>query len=299
MKTMIFSYFLIFLLCVENCYTNDLNHTKTNEICESEKLLVRFSRQNVVSQVESNSKVEAPKSESAQEASKSQKPSEKKMEPRTNSHKNSHSAPSRRAKIAATLKQKLKPLVRIRPISKLYSKVKQLAKKFSLKARSFSKDKFSGWRKKVSNSKQLSKKLSTKLKNSFKQFQKRFPGLKSKYFSKAKHSNQKSKLKLAMKGKNFFKKTNKRLSGLRSKYFSNKKQLAKRNSISKLKKNLIFKAKHSSKNTKKTNKRPNIKQCGIKRTKRGLKLKEPNVCGGSPLGGSGDGFETVNRKKGI
>jgi hypothetical protein len=102
-----------------------------------------------------------------------------------------------------------------------------------------------------------------------------------------------------MKGKNFFKKTNKRLSGLRSKYFSNKKQLAKRNSISKLKKNLIFKAKHSSKNTKKTNKRPNIKQCGIKRTKRGLKLKEPNVCGGSPLGGSGDGFETVNRKKGI
>jgi hypothetical protein len=85
-----------------------------------------------------------------------------------NSHKNSHSAQSRRAKIAETLKQKLKPLVRIRPTSKLCSKVKQLAKKFSVKARFFAKTKFSGWRKKVSNSKQLSKKLSTKLKNNFK-----------------------------------------------------------------------------------------------------------------------------------
>jgi hypothetical protein len=79
---MIFSYIFIFLLCVGNCYTNDLNHTKTNAICESEKLLERFSRQNVVKQTP---KVEAKKSESAQVPSKSQKPSEKKMEPRTNS----------------------------------------------------------------------------------------------------------------------------------------------------------------------------------------------------------------------
>jgi hypothetical protein len=49
---------------------------KTSEI---KKLLVRFSRQNVVSQVNGNSKFEAKKLESSHEASKSQKRTEKKM----------------------------------------------------------------------------------------------------------------------------------------------------------------------------------------------------------------------------
>ena len=77
----------------------------------------------MVSKVKSNPKVETKKSESPQEASKSQKSAEQKMKPCTNSHKNSHSPAGRRTKIAGTLKQKLKPIVRTRPISKLYSEV--------------------------------------------------------------------------------------------------------------------------------------------------------------------------------
>ena len=161
---MIFSYFFILLLCIGNCYTNEflsesitheLNHTQINGIYDRENILSRFSRQNVANPVKSNPNVETKKSESIQEAPKSQKPPvEQKMKPRTNSHKNSHSASGRRANIAATLKQKLKPIVRTRPISKLYSNVKLLARKFSSKARSFDKSKLSGLRKNLPNAKQ-------------------------------------------------------------------------------------------------------------------------------------------------
>ncbi len=46
---------------------------KISAISEIKKLLVRFSRQNVVSKVKANSKFEAKKLESSHEASKSQK----------------------------------------------------------------------------------------------------------------------------------------------------------------------------------------------------------------------------------
>jgi hypothetical protein len=190
------------------------------------------------------------------------------MKPRTNSHKNSHSAPSRRANIAASLKQKIKPLVKTRPISKLYSKIKQFKKKVSSKARSFVKGKFAGLKKKISNSKQSLKKISSKKKTLYKQLEKRFLGLKSKYFSKAKYLSKnalKAKVKLEKRGKHFFKKANRKLSGLRSKFISNKIQ----NSFSKLKKNFISKtSKLAKKDLKKKESRPTISSCGIKRSKR-------------------------------
>jgi hypothetical protein len=169
------------------------------------------------------------------------------LQNRTNSQKNSHSASSRRANIAAALKQKIEPLAKKRPISKLYSKIKQFNKKVSSKARSFVNMKSACLKKQISNSKQSSKKISSKKKMLYKQIKKRFLGFKSNYFSKAKYLSKnalKAKVKLEKRGKQFFKKANRKLSGLRMKFISNKKQ----NSVSKLKKNFISK---TSKITKK------------------------------------------------
>jgi hypothetical protein len=286
---MIILYFLL-TLCIGNCYTDELfsdritcndkiNHThiisERENINHYGQVLVRLSRQNEVSQVKQNPKVEAPKSQTPNKDSKSEKPTEQKMKPRTNSHKNSHSAPSRRANIAASLKQKIKQLVKTRPISKLYSKIKQFSKKVSSKARSFVKGKLAGLKKKFSNLKQSSKKISSKKKTLFKQLQKRFQGLKSKYFSKAKYLSKnalKAKVKFEKRGKHFLQKANRKLSGLRSKFISKMKH----NSFSKLKKNFIPKI---SKITKKIFKklRPTISSCGIKRSKRATKCSPENA----------------------
>ena len=280
--------FVLVLLFIGNCSTDELLH-ESNEFNHSlimferenlsncSQVLVRVSRQNAVSQVKP--KVEAPKPQTpTNKDSKSEKPTEQKMKPRTNSHKNSHSAPSRRAQIAASLKLKLKPVVKTRPISKLYSRIKKITKKGFSKARASIKSKFSSLKKKISNSKQLSKKLSSKTKAILKQSQKRFIGLKSKYFSKAKYLVKnvfKAKGKLATKGKNFYKKVISRISGVRSKYFSNKKQKF----FPKLKKSFISKTNKLNKNSsKKKQSRPTLKSCGITRSKRTAKRTN---CGGS------------------
>ena len=71
---------------------------------------------------------------------------------------------------------------------------------------------------------------------------------------------------MAKKGKNFLNKVKSRFSGLRSKYFSNKKQT----SGPKLKEHPISKTNKLNKNSfeKKESKRPTLKSCGIKRSKR-------------------------------
>ena len=127
------------LLCVGNCYTdellpesNEFNNSlimfERENLSNCSQVLVRISRQNAVSPVKP--KVDPPKPQTpTSKDSKSEKPTEQKMKPRTNSHKNSHSAPSRRAQIAASLKLKLKSIVKTRPISKFYSRIKKLTKK--------------------------------------------------------------------------------------------------------------------------------------------------------------------------
>ena len=272
---MIFLCFLV-LLCIGNCYTDEFlpesiefKHShimfERDNISKCSQIVVRIRRQNVVSQVKQ--KVDAPNPQTSNKDSKIVKPTEQKMKPRTNSHKNSHSAPSRRAQIAASLKLKLKPILKTRPISKFYLRIKKLTKKVFSKTRVSVKSKFSSVKKKIQNSKQLSKKLSSKMKAFLKQAQKRFIGLKSKYFSKAKYLSKnafKAKVKLATKGKDFYKKVKSRFSGLKSKYFSNKE----RNFVSKLKKNLISKTSKLTKNIIKKRIKT-VQSCGIiRRSKR-------------------------------
>ena len=285
--------FIFVLYYIGNCYSNELlaqnltpeqfsNHSQIN-IFENEsinnQIVARYIRQNA--QVKSNPKVETPKSQQIQAPKDQNKTPEtkkqviQKMAPRTNSHRNSHSAQGRRANIALSLKQRTKTTtVKSRPKSRFYSKTKHLTtKKFSSsKIQSSQKSKSSGsMKKKYSNSKQFSKKYSSKGKQPTKT---KFTWAKSKYFSKAKHSSRNvlSKSKLPTKRINSYIKGGKQ-NGLKSKYYSNKKQ----NSYSKLKKNVILKPKNNKKSIKNGFNRPNVVMC-MRRSKRGIGSKRGIDC---------------------
>ncbi len=109
----------------------------------------------------------------------------------------------------------------------------------------------------------MSKKLSSKRKAFHKQAQKRFAGLKSKYFSKTKYLSKNAfKAKIKSATNKFYKKVKSRFSGLRSKYF-----------FSKLKKNFISKTSKLTKIiTTKIVSRTTVQSCDkVKRSKRGVK----------------------------